>query len=106
MRTIPSAAGLIACLLAAATAAFCQPPPPQFEVASIKPSSPNAARNGSGSNSGKGRLVFTNSSLKRCIMGAYGVGQNEIVGGPDWLDQDLFDIQAKAEEKAGDEEMM
>ena len=43
------------------------------------------------------RVTMTGVTLKRCIMGAYGVGQNEVIGGPDWLDQDLFDIQAKAE---------
>src|SRR5881398_2299162 len=69
---------------------------PQFEVASVKPSAPDAARKGSGSHSDNGRLTITNSTLKRCIMGAYGVGQNEITGGPDWLDQDQFDIAAKA----------
>jgi len=49
---------------------------------------------------------MTNVTLKRCLMGAYGVGQNEILGGPDWLDQDQFDIQAKAEVSAGDEALM
>jgi uncharacterized protein (TIGR03435 family) len=49
---------------------------------------------------------MTNSTLKRVIMGAYNVGQNEIIGGPDWLDQDKFDIQAKAGQSIGDEALM
>jgi len=49
---------------------------------------------------------MTNSTLKRLIMGAYGVGQNEIVGGPDWLDQDKFDIQAKADPSTDAETLM
>jgi uncharacterized protein (TIGR03435 family) len=35
-------------------------------------------------------------------MGAYAVGPNQIIGGPDWLDSDRFEITAKAEEPVGD----
>jgi uncharacterized protein (TIGR03435 family) len=100
------ALGWIAWVSAVAHAQPAPVPVPQFEVASVRPSSPDATKNGSGSHSGNGRLVMTNSTLKRCIMGAYGVGQNEIVGGPDWMDQDQFDIQAKAEQSTGDETLM
>src|SRR5438105_4664214 len=95
------ALGLVACFTALAHAQT--PALPQFEVASVRPSPPDASKNGSGGHSGSGRVTFTNYTLKRCIMGAYGVGQNEIIGGPDWLDQDAFDIQAKAGESASDE---
>jgi len=88
-------------------AALAQTPAaPQFEVASVRPSAPDASNKGSGGSSGSGRLVMHNSTLKRLMMGAYNVGQNEIIGGPDWLDQDQFDIQAKAEQSAGDEALM
>jgi uncharacterized protein (TIGR03435 family) len=76
----------------------------QFEVASIKPS--NAPPGSSGFDSRHGRLVGTNVTLKRSIMGAYAIGPNQIVGGPDWLDSDRFDINAKAGKDAGDREMM
>jgi uncharacterized protein (TIGR03435 family) len=46
---------------------------------------------------------MNNSTLKRCIMVAYGVGPNQIFGGPDWLDSDRFEIAAKAEEPTDDD---
>jgi uncharacterized protein (TIGR03435 family) len=76
----------------------------QFEVASIKLS--NAERGSSGMNTGQGRVHAVNVTLKRCITGAYGVGPNQIVGGPDWLDSDRFEIIAKAEQPVGDQVLM
>src|SRR5437016_2348312 len=67
----------------------------QFEVASIKPS--NADPSSSGIKTGHGRLDAKNVTLKRCIMGAYGIGPHQISGGPDWLDSDRFEISAKAD---------
>jgi uncharacterized protein (TIGR03435 family) len=77
---------------------------PQFEVASIKPSS--ADPRSSGINTGNGRLTASNVTLKRCIMGAYAVGPNQVLGGPDWLDSDRFEIAAKAEQPVGDHLLM
>jgi uncharacterized protein (TIGR03435 family) len=77
---------------------------PQFEVASIKPSS--ADPHSSGMNTGNGRLTANNVTLKRCLMGAYGVGPNQIFGGPDWLDSDRFEITAKAEQPVDDHALM
>jgi uncharacterized protein (TIGR03435 family) len=82
------------------------PSAPQFEVASVRPSPPGNVNGGSGGHSGKGRLAMNNVTLKRCIIGAYGIGPNEIAGGPDWLDTDHFDIAAKAEKPVGDSELM
>ena len=39
-------------------------------------------------------------------MGAYAIGPNQIVGGPDWLDTERFDITAKTDHPAGDHELM
>ncbi|HLK65274.1 MAG TPA: TIGR03435 family protein [Bryobacteraceae bacterium] len=72
----------------------------RFEVASIKPS--NADPSSSGVHSGNGRLTAENVTLKRCIMAAYGIGPNQILGGPDWLDSDRFDIDAKGERPDAD----
>ena len=77
---------------------------PQFEVASIKPSSPDPGS--SGMKTGNGRLTASKVTLKRCIMGAYGLGPNQISGGPEWLDADRFDITAKAEQPVGDQLLM
>jgi uncharacterized protein (TIGR03435 family) len=70
---------------------------PKFEVASIKPS--NAASGStSGIHTGHGRLDAQNVTVKRCIMGAWGIGPHQIFGGPDWLDSDRFEISAKADQ--------
>lgn len=77
----------------------------KFEVASIKPSnsSPNSS---SGIKTGHGRLDANNVTLKRCIMGAYGVGPHQIFGGPDWLESDRFEISAKADQPINDDDVL
>lgn len=69
----------------------------RFEVASIKPSLA-VSTNSSGLATRNGRLTAANVTLKRCIMGAFAVGPNQIVGGPGWLDSDRYNITAKAEQ--------
>jgi uncharacterized protein (TIGR03435 family) len=78
---------------------------PRFEVASIRPSLADRSKS-TGLRTGNGRLTASNETLKRCIMGAFSVGPNQIVGGPPWLDQDRFDISATAEKPVGDAELM
>jgi uncharacterized protein (TIGR03435 family) len=78
---------------------------PTFEVASIKPS--NADPSSSGIHTGHGRLDANNVTLKRCIMGAYGVGPHQVFGGPDWLESDRFEIAAKSDQPTdGDAALM
>ena len=70
---------------------------PAFEVASVKPN-----------NSGDGRVLFanqpggrftaTNVTLKLLIRNAYQLQDFQIVGGPNWINSDRFDIVAKAED--------
>jgi uncharacterized protein (TIGR03435 family) len=76
----------------------------QFEVASVKPS--NSDSGSSGIRTKPGRVDAINVTLKRCIMGAYGVGPHQIAGGPNWMDSDRFAISAKADQPAGDAELM
>jgi len=73
-----------------------------FDVASVKPSNADP-RSASGIGTGHGRLDANNVTLKRCIMGAYGVGPHQISGGPDWLDSDHFEITAKADQPITDD---
>jgi len=76
-----------------------------FEVASIKPS--DAPSGSSGINTTNGFMRATNVTLMRCIIGAYGLPQPQILGGPKWLDDLRFDIVAKsADRSAGDPELM
>ncbi len=79
-------------------------PAGSFEVASIKPSEEPPTN--SGMNSDKGLLRAHNVTLKRCIVGAYGIPAPQIAGGPKWLDELRFEIVAKADHNAGDTELM
>lgn len=92
--------GLLAALLCLGAAAQ----PPSFDVASVKPSI--AEPGSSGITTEKGRMTARNVTLKRCIRGAYGIPEPQIFGGPKWLDENRYDIDAKAAGPAGDREMM
>jgi uncharacterized protein (TIGR03435 family) len=75
----------------------------QFEAASIKPT--EVPGGSSGMNTGSGRLRAYNVTLRRCIQGAYNIPEGQILGGPKWLDELHFDIVAKADHPAGDDEL-
>jgi uncharacterized protein (TIGR03435 family) len=68
---------------------------PSFEVADIKPSSPDALRS-KGRILPGGRIEMPGGTLKELVMFAYGVQDNMIQGAPKWADHDRFDIVAKA----------
>lgn len=77
---------------------------PRFEVASIKPASPDEIAAGtSGIKTGHGRATGTDVTLKRCIIGAYHIGPGQVIGGPAWLDTDRFHIEAEAAEPVDDD---
>jgi uncharacterized protein (TIGR03435 family) len=78
--------------------------PITFEVASIKLNSANDGRVAIMPTAG-GRLTMTNSSLRMLIRFAYNLQDNQLVGGPAWLDTDRYDILAKAEGEATREQM-
>ena len=96
-------------LLVAVLAAFCQPnvaqsqaapqaakaaaKVPEFEVASIKPNA---------SGLGVMRFMFTpdgfsatNISLDFLVSNAYGISQDLISGGPNWIASSRYDVEAK-----------
>jgi len=68
---------------------------PRFEVASVKP---NQGSSGVSTWSvlPSGRFVATNSELGSLIVNAYGVMHERLLGGPDWIHSDRFDILASA----------
>jgi len=86
------------------TSAFAQATPPAFEVASVKPSEPNASSGVFGSipsvkPQGAGGIAVSNMPLRLLIRMAYGGLQDfQIVGGPSWQMSSKFDITAKAAE--------
>jgi uncharacterized protein (TIGR03435 family) len=65
-----------------------------FEVTSVKPVNDVRTVGGGGFQPG-GRYVVTNLSVRVLIRSAYRIQDMQIVGGPDWLGADRFDIQAK-----------
>jgi bla regulator protein BlaR1 len=74
---------------------------PVFEVASIKP-------NTSGSDMVKilvrpDEFTAANFTLRMLIREAYGVQDNQILDGPNWLITEKYDIEAKAKNSAVDE---
>jgi uncharacterized protein (TIGR03435 family) len=75
---------------------LAQPPQPQFEVASIKPNKSGDGRVMIGVQPG-GRFTATNVPLKFLIRQAYQLQDFQIVGGPDWITSDRFDVIAKSE---------
>jgi uncharacterized protein (TIGR03435 family) len=98
-----------AALLAAAGAAqtpTAQSEQSQFEAASIQPVDPQKFDGTSGCVTTTGLMRCTNVTLKRCIGGAYGVGPDRVLGGPDWLDVDRFQITARSNQPVGDKGLM
>ena len=77
----------------------------KFDVASVRPSKADSTAS-SGIYSGHGRIDARNVTLRRCILGAYGVGPHQIAGGPDWVDTDRFEIQAKSEQPINDDDVL
>jgi uncharacterized protein (TIGR03435 family) len=103
MPMAKAVAGLAVCVLGAIYGQSATGP--RFEVASVKPSSADPDSS-SGIGTGHGRLDANNVTLKRCIMGAYGVGPLQISGGPDWIESDRFEISAKADQPINDDAVL
>jgi len=77
--------------------------PVRFEVASVKPSDPNASSGVFGSipamrPQGAGGIAVSNMPLRLLVRMAYGVQDFQLVGGPTWQMSSKFDITAKAPE--------
>ena len=84
---------------------------PAFDVASIKVNKSGAKGGGGGFRAG--RLDFTNVTLKQLIAQAYDVEaygsreiENRIAGGPGWLDNERYDVAARAESPLPREAML
>jgi uncharacterized protein (TIGR03435 family) len=76
----------------------------EFEVASIKPSAPDARgmfiRPGPG-----GGLSITNMTLKEMIVIAWRIQPYQVSGGPTWLDSTRYDVVAKPEVRTSQTEL-
>jgi uncharacterized protein (TIGR03435 family) len=78
--------------------------PPAFDAASIKPSA--EGQSGSSLSNDTGRISGRNVTLKRCMRSAYNIPEAQILGGPKWVDDARYDIDAKAAGPAGNQELM
>jgi uncharacterized protein (TIGR03435 family) len=68
---------------------------PSFEVATIKPSQPDTPGQAI---TVRGRTFATiNQTVRSMLTFAYGLHPDQIVGGPDWIGSDRFDITAQPE---------
>jgi uncharacterized protein (TIGR03435 family) len=103
MRRTVFCALLAAPLLAQAPSKV--PPDLQFEVASLKPSPPGGRGGGIRPAAGGQRYEATNCTVKTMIGVAYRVKDEQIVGGPEWLGTDRFDMEAKAEKASNGDEL-
>jgi len=94
-------------LISSCAAVFAQRSPvtPAFEAASIKPSS-DPPGSVTGIFESKGAITAKNVTLKRCVRGAYGMEESQIIGGPKWAGEERYYIEAKAAVPAGDQDLM
>jgi hypothetical protein len=76
----------------------------KFEVASVKPSPPEARGGMARPEPGGLRYRGTNLPLKLYISSAYRIKADQVVGAPGWVDADRFDIEAEAEKPSSLEE--
>jgi uncharacterized protein (TIGR03435 family) len=72
----------------------------RFDVASVKPSNPNAEGGSLRFLPGEG-LGIANIALKALIEFAYNVNDDQLAGGPSWITSERYDIQAKPAQPDG-----
>jgi uncharacterized protein (TIGR03435 family) len=65
-----------------------------FDVASVKPNRSGVP--GGTTDFLPGQFVAVNQTLRFVLVAAYDLEEFRIIGGPEWLDRDRFDIQARA----------
>jgi uncharacterized protein (TIGR03435 family) len=88
----------------AAYGLFAQSAKPAFQAASVKANTTNPPRRIVRPQAG-GRLMAENAPLMMLIQNAYRVQMFQVVGGPDWINTDGFDLEAKPESSATRDEM-
>ena len=78
-------------------------PKPSFEVISIKPNVPNPNGQRIGGGARGDRYTMAGANLRMLLQNGYAINspgtpiaQLQIVGGPNWIDSDRYDVQATA----------
>jgi uncharacterized protein (TIGR03435 family) len=79
-----------------------------FDVASVKPAAPykggpiHIGVSGGPGTDDPGRIVFSNATIRMILLSAFDV-QSYQIEGPEWINQDMFDITASVPEGAAKE---
>lgn len=68
--------------------------PPAFDVVSIKPSTASSPRTGPTIRAQPQRLVATRTTIRNLILYAFPTEGRAVLGGPDWIGTDSYDVQA------------
>jgi uncharacterized protein (TIGR03435 family) len=90
---------LLAALAAVSPLVSQAPASPAFDVASVKANRSGLAEPASYTQPG-GRYTATNVTVRTLVKSAYGLHDNQLTGGPAWIDSERFDIAAKSEAQA------
>jgi uncharacterized protein (TIGR03435 family) len=99
-------------ILFASGGALAQSPPAPiaFDAASINPSpppGPNRSIFVGGPRRDPGRVAFSNIPMKYVVRTAYGIDTNaRILGGPAWIDSEMYDIVGTLPATAGTDQML
>jgi uncharacterized protein (TIGR03435 family) len=93
-------------LAAASYGLFGQTTPrPQFQAASVKLNTENPPNRMQRPLPG-GRWSSRNANLEMLILTAYGIQTYQLIGGPNWMESDGFDIEAKADGEASTSQIL
>lgn len=92
---------LVAVPLAATLTAAQAPVETRFEVASVRPNTSGSRSSGT-RRLPSGQFLATNVTVRALIVRAYEVRNYQVTGGPDWIDAERFDINARAEHADAD----
>jgi len=107
-RTIQCSVCIFALLPGVIPCASAQSAKPRFEVASVKPTR-ELIISGPPSPGGAPPLSTTfrrfNSPLASLVQYAYGMFRQQVVGGPSWVHEDRFDVEARTSKPASADEM-
>jgi uncharacterized protein (TIGR03435 family) len=87
---------LCVCVVVACGATLAaQEPSPTFDVVSVKPNLTGVTGSGTASRP-DGSFEATNVTVRSLILTAYNMQENQLVGGPDWLATDRFDVLGRS----------
>jgi uncharacterized protein (TIGR03435 family) len=93
LRTV-SCLGFL-CLWAGAAWGQTSDAPPSFEIADVHVSAKDPHHSFGGNQPANGRFEFHSATMVELIQAAWGVDQDKILGGPNWLELDRFDVVGK-----------